>query len=1059
METPTRRLTKIRGFLPYLCVVLINAMLDLGHKIVIQNTVFKCYDGSTQIALTALVNACILLPFIMFFTPAGFLADRFSKHTIMRWTAGLAIPLTVLIYGSYLLGWFETAFALTLILAAQSAFYSPAKYGYIKEMAGKDNLGMANGVVQAVTIVAILLGGVLFSLLFELLIGDATTKEDILQAIAPSGLLLIAGAVAQTLIALRIPGYKPGDPSLRLDPGSYARGEYLKDNLKNIHDNKTIWFCVLGLSLFWAVNQVLFAAFGAHLKDFAGVTSTVVAQGLLAIGGIGIIVGSITAGRLSKTYIETGIIPLAALGMTACLAAMPGMSNTMALGFLLAVYGFFGGLYVVPLNALIQFNAQDSDLGTILAGNNFLQNVFMLSFLCATVAASLTGLSSVPIILTLAAIMALGSMHTLRKLPQSFMRFLLRIVFAQHYRLVVSGLNHIPSQGGVLLLGNHTSWIDWAVLHLAVPRPVRFVMSRHYYNRWYLRWFLDLYRVIPISSAASSSALRKITENLQAGECVALFPEGAISRNGQLGAFRRGYSIPATQSGCPIVPFYLRGLWGSRWSAVSRHFRRNTDGVLTRDINLCFGPALPPSAAPQEVKDAVHRLSILAWQEFARVQTSIPEKWLRAVKLAPARLAVADSSGQQLTAEELFLAALRFSRRIKSVPASAVGILLPPGVQGALANMAALLAGKTVVNLDPALSAQTFSHCLRQAGIDTILTSREHLEKTGAQEKCGHASLLHMEGPRSSLRGTAPTRALIRLLPVPLLRMILPLRVEPDATAAIVFVPRQEPLPLGVRLGHSSIITNARQVASLFPPRGDDVLLTAMPLHDSLGLTMTMFLPLLESVPVVCAREPKDLRRLGRMCVDFEATMLCADPKMLAACASSPVLHPLMFASLRAALSGGDALRDECVQAFRHKFGLIVHDGYGTTETTPVATINAPDVLNPLDLSVQQGRKPGTVGLPLPGSALRIVHPRTLEDLPHGESGRILIGGTQVMQGYLGRDDLTAKAVIETDGIRWFVTSDRGRLDEDGFLVLGTNDAANPDSPAPKNLDLHCTST
>ena len=161
-----RRLLGIRGFLPYLTVVLVNAMIDLGHKIVIQNTVFKVYDGSTQIGLTALVNACILLPFIMFFTPAGFLADRFSKHLVMRWTAFFTVPLTALIYGSYLLGWFEAAFALTLILAAQSAFYSPAKYRYIKEMAGKDNLGMANGVVQAVTIVAILLGGVLFSVVF-----------------------------------------------------------------------------------------------------------------------------------------------------------------------------------------------------------------------------------------------------------------------------------------------------------------------------------------------------------------------------------------------------------------------------------------------------------------------------------------------------------------------------------------------------------------------------------------------------------------------------------------------------------------------------------------------------------------------------------------------------------------------------------------------------------------------------------------------------------------------------------------------------------------------------
>jgi acyl-[acyl-carrier-protein]-phospholipid O-acyltransferase/long-chain-fatty-acid--[acyl-carrier-protein] ligase len=469
---------------------------------------------------------------------------------------------------------------------------------------------------------------------------------------------------------------------------------------------------------------------------------------------------------------------------------------------------------------------------------------------------------------------------------------------------------------------------------------------------------------------------------------------------------------------------------------VSRHFRRNTDGVLTRDINLCFGPALPSSASPQEVKDAVHRLSILAWQEFARAQNSIPEKWLRAVKRAPARLAVADSSGQQLTAEELFLAALRFSRQLKSLPGRTIGILLPPGVQGTLANMAVLLAGKTVVNLNPALPDQPFTHCLRQAGIDTILTNREHLEKTGLEERIREATLLYMEDPRALLRGSAVERTLIRLLPVFLLRFILSLRFEPEVTAAIIFVPRHEPLPLGVRLGHSNIITNARQVASLFPPRGDDVLLTAMPLHDSLGLTMTMFLPLLESVPVVCAREPEDLRRLGRLCVDFEATMLCADPAMLTACAASPALHPLMFSSLRAVLSGGEALCDQCVQAFRQKFGLIVHDGYGTSETTPVATINAPDVLNPLDMHVQQGRKPGTVGLPLPGSALRIVHPETFNDLPHGETGRILIGGTQVMQGYLGRDDLTAKAVIEADGIRWFVTSDRGRLDEDGFLIL-----------------------
>lgn len=1028
-----RRLLGIRGFLPYLTVVLVNAMIDLGHKIVIQNTVFKVYDGSTQIGLTALVNACILLPFIMFFTPAGFLADRFPKHLVMRWTAFFAVPLTALIYGSYLLGWFEAAFALTLILAAQSAFYSPAKYGYIKEMAGKDNLGMANGVVQAVTIVAILLGGVLFSVVFEALIGQAATKTDILQAIAPSGLLLFAGAVAQTVVALRIPQYKAGDATLRLDRTAYVRGEYLKKNLKNIWDNQTIRLSVLGLSLFWAVNQVLFAAFGAHLKESAGVTSTVIAQGLLAIGGLGIIAGSVTAGRLSKTYIETGVIPLAAVGMTACLALIPAMGDTVTLGVLLTVYGFFGGLFVVPLNALIQFNAVDSDLGTILAGNNFMQNVAMLAFLCGTVLASLTGLASVPIILTLAAVMGFGTFHTLRRLPQSLMRFLLRVVFAQHYRLTVSGLQHIPSRGGVLLLGNHTSWIDWAVLHLAVPRPVRFVMTRRYYDRWYLRWFLDLYRVIPItSSAASKSALRAITETLKAGECVVLFPEGAISRNGQLGPFRRGYAIPATQADCPIVPFYLRGLWGSRWSAVSRHFRRNTDGTLTRDVNLCFGPPLPPSASPMEVKDAVHRMSILAWQEFADAQPSIPVRWLQAVRRAPGRLAVADSAGARLTAEELALCALRLARVLAKRPEGAVGVMLPPGAMGAVANMAVLMAGKTVVNLDPGLGEEELRNGLRQAGAGLVLGDGALLV-----DGMDYMDCMDFVDAREGMARERLARVLLRLLPGRLVRLALPGRATGADTAAVVFVERGGER-VGVRLSHANIITNGRQVSSLFTPRGNDALLTAMPLHEALGLTMTLFLPLLESVPAVCHRDPMDARAMGRLCAEFETTLLCAAPEALAAYAAADTLHPLMFASLRFVLSGGETLDADTVRDFRQKFGLVVHDGYGSAETTPVATVNAPDVLNPADLSIQQGRKPGTVGLPVPGSALRIVDPATLEDLPRGATGRILIGGTQVMQGYLGRD--TGDAVMERDGIRWFVTGDQGRLDEDGFLILAGRD-------------------
>ncbi|WP_338669696.1 MFS transporter [Pseudodesulfovibrio methanolicus] len=315
-----RSLLKIHGFTPYILVVLLNAMTDLGHKIIIQDTVFKSFDGPQQIALTAVVNALILLPFILMFTPSAFISDRFAKDKVIKICAAASIPLTMLIVVCYHAGLFWPAFGLTFLLAAQSPVYSPAKYGYIKEMTGNDRLAQANAAVQAVTIVAILAGAVIFSLFFEhYLAGAVGTPGEILQHIAPCGYILVAGAVLETLITLTLPEKRPGDAGLTLDGRKYLRGGYLKSNMKLIRKSEVIWLSIIGLAIFWAVNQVLLAAFGTHLKDVAGETNTVIAQGMLSLGGVGIIIGSVMAGKVSRNYIETGTIPLGAIGMTVCL--------------------------------------------------------------------------------------------------------------------------------------------------------------------------------------------------------------------------------------------------------------------------------------------------------------------------------------------------------------------------------------------------------------------------------------------------------------------------------------------------------------------------------------------------------------------------------------------------------------------------------------------------------------------------------------------------------------------------------------------------------------------
>jgi len=152
--------------------------------------------------------------------------------------------------------------------------------------------------------------------------------------------------------------------------------------------------------------------------------------------------------------------------------------------------------------------------------------------------------------------------------------------------------------------------------------------------------------------------------------------------------------------------------------------------------------------------------------------------------------------------------------------------------------------------------------------------------------------------------------------------------------------------------------------------------------------------------------------------------------------AESEDLHALMFASLRMVLSGGKALPETTQKEFRQKFGLNIYEGFGTTETTPVATVNVPDVMTPGDWKVQIGTKPGTVGLPLPGSAVSVVHPGTFAEMPHGEEGVVLLAGPQVMKGYYNDAERTRAVLLERDGLLWYNTGRRGTIDGDGFLRL-----------------------
>lgn len=1039
-------LIRTRGFGAFIAVVFLNAFVDLGHKIIVQNAVFKAYDGQTQIVLTAIINALILLPFVLLFSPSGHISDRFAKTRVMRVSAWLAVLLTLVITYSYYHGNFHLAFAMTFLLAMQSAIYSPAKYGYIRDLVGAAKLAEANGFVQVATTLAILLGTFAFSIGFEHRLTSTTTWNEatILTDIAPLGWFLVAGSLLELALAYRLPVFKPVAAALQFDWQAYTRGKYLKDNLRLIWRQDIIWLSIVGLSVFWAIAQVLLASFPAFVKAEMGISNTVVIQGLMACAGIGIVFGSSMASRASENHIETGLIPVGAVGVAACIVVMPLLNGPFALALNFIALGFLGGLFIVPLNALIQFHAQEDERGRVLAGNNLIQNTTMLAFLALTVVLAWIGAGTNVLFAILAVTGVGGALYTLYKVPQSLVRFIVNEIFSSKYRLAIVGFENFPQTGGVLLLGNHISWIDWAIIQMASPRPVRFIMERSIYERWYLKWFLDFFGCIPISAGQYQQALAEVGACLNRGEVVCLFPEGTISRHGQLSEFKHGYEKAAAGAQGVIVPFYLRGLWGSSFSRSNTGLKALRKSGRKREIVVAFGEPLPMQTTADALKQKVFELSISAWEEYTESLPDVAAAWIATARRLGSRTAITDTSGKPVSYRRFATGTLLLSRIVRrQCREQNIGVLLPTTSAGALTNLAILNCGKTVVNLNYTASIEALDSAIAKAGIEHVITSRKFVDKLAGRgidlvALGDKTSLIYLEDVMASLSTLhrLVTLAAMSVLPASMLLKLFHRRTDINKPAAILFSSGSEGEPKGVVLSHKNIMSNIRQVSDVLNTEADDVVMATLPLFHAFGLTVSTLMPLVEGIPVVAHPDPTDAANIGKAIARHKATILFGTSTFFRLYTKSSRVQPLMFNSLRIVVAGAEKLSPAVRDAFKLKFNKDIFEGYGATETTPVASVNVPDELDVSSWKVQRGTKTGTVGMPLPGTSFRIVDPDTLETLPANEDGLILIGGNQVMLGYLDDPERTAAAVVTIDGRRWYKTGDKGHIDTDGFLSI-----------------------
>ncbi len=1035
----------------FLFVVACNILVDICHKVLLQNIAFKVFDGSTQVVWISIINALIIIPFLLLFTFSGYLSDKYNKRDILVIGGVSSFCLSVLMIIAYHTGNFYFAMLILVLLAVQSAIYSPAKFGIILDIYGKDNLSKGNSSLQALSMIAILFSIASTSYIFENYyivnsLENLKTKEELLEAIIPLSYYILPIAFLEMIVSVlffrKFQFSFNKNRKLQLDKKAFFKGKLLVKNIKLLFLNKVIFLCVIGLSIFWAISQGLLAVFPSFAKQYLQITNVFVINAVLAASGIGIAIGSYIYSKISKHYIEIGTIPFASIGMAITIFLATLIESTTLLFFCFLFFGIFGGLFVVPLNSLIQFNADRKKLGTILAGNNWFHSIGMFLMLCLTTIVSFYHLSSFNTIYIIFCITIIGTSYTIYKLPQSLILLFLKFVVGLKYKFKVNGIKNLPSTGGVLLLGNHVSWLDWAVIFMSSPRQIRFVMHKPIYDKWYLTWVLKLFKAIPISNGFSKSTLQNIAKILDNGEVVVLFPEGGITRNGHLGDFKKGFEkiLDLSSSDVKVVCFYIQGLWESMFSRANKKFIKNRKTNL---VTVSFSKMIKKqNATLVSVKKEIISLSTKSWIEHIKELETIPCEIFNRLKELKNDNIITDSTGVTLSATKYLTASILFKDLFKNISEQNIGVMLPASSAGSFINTSLLMLGKSVVNINYTSSFQILTSALIKAEVKTIITSNKFIKKLkekglDLQDLENKFKLIFLEEEKekiSKIKGLL-TLISVRVLPALILKTLHIKNISKSSTALIMFSSGSENIPKAIELTHDNIVGNCSQIANILNVHEEDIILGSLPLFHAFGIVVTTFMPLLEGIFTVCSADPTDSTTIGKLVYKYKVTIMCGTSTFFRLYTLNKRVESVMFDSLRFVIAGAEKLNEKVKEEFKTKFNKEILEGYGTTETSPVATCNLPDILTS-DFTVQKGSKIGSVGMPIPGTMIKIVNPDTFKELEVEEEGMVLISGIQVMNGYL-KDKAKTKEVLKTiDNRIWYITGDKGRLDKEGFLTI-----------------------
>jgi len=1028
MSAPDFSLLAKRRYGPLFVVQFLGAFNDNVLKfamLLLANYTLYANQPDKSAMLATIATGLFILPYFLFSALAGQIADSLDKAKLVRAVKAAEIVFMAVGLAGFWLQSVPLLLGALFLMGCHSTLFGPVKYSILPQHLGPHEIMGGTGLIEAGTFLAILAG--------QLLAGVIAPWE--------AGMVATGLACVGFLASLFVPAAPPAaGGGVRIDVNP-LRSTWTV--LKTAHDGRGAWLCILGISWFFAVGAVLLSDFAPLVSGNLGGREEVVTFFLLVFS-VSIALGSILVNKLLRGEVSARYVPVSALVLAGFMIDLSfstgafrvtvpnaGISDFVAspgsIRILIDLVGiaFAGGMFIVPLYAILQTGSPPAERSRIIAANNIVNAAITVLLVAIVTGMTAFGVTIPGIVGAMGFATLAVALISCWLLPETVIKSIVRGTLKLLYRVELQGAENMPQPGQrAVVVVNHVSWLDGLLLAAFLPGKPVFAVNSQVASRWWMAPALKLFRAFPVDPTNPMST-KAMIKAVREGNTLVIFPEGRITVTGALMKIFDGPGLVADKADAPIVPVRIDGAQYTPFSRLRgkvrlRAFPRIRLIVLPPrrfEIDGAMTARARRAIAGRRLHDEMSAMIF----ETSEIDRTLFEALLDARLIHGSRTAIVeDVKRQPMDYKRLVTASMALGRAFEGSTrqGEAVGVLLP-NVSGVVATFFALQAtGRLPAMLNYSAGLASLKAACTAAEIRTLITARAFIDQGKLQPIVDALEgeglrILYLEDVAAGIGVGAKLRAALAARWAG--RLHRRRGIAPDSAAVILFTSGSEGLPKGVVLTHRNLLANCKQLAARIDFNSSDLVLNALPVFHSFGLTGGTLLPILNGIRTLLYPNPLHYRIVPALAYDSNATILFGTDTFLAGYAR--MAHSYDFYSLRYVFAGAERVRDETRRVFADKFGLRILEGYGATEAGPVIAVNTP-----------MHFQAGTVGRLLPGIEARI------DPVPGiAEGGRLSIRGPNIMAGYMKVD---APGVLQPPEGGWHDSGDIVTIDDAGFVTI-----------------------